>query len=312
MKNSIFRKVSLERLSSPEQLDQMITITDPRGWIVLITIIFMLIGFAVWSVCGSIKSSVDGKGILLRSGGVRNITHNITGQIYDIRVVPGDMVRKGEVIARIDRSETVSEILQLKRKLEITDPSSNQEDYLSIKDKIAELQVKLEAESNIISQYFGRVLEVRFNRWDILQAGESFISIEPMGDDIKELEGVLYVSAEEGNKLSPGMEVFLSLAPVKKEDYGYMLGKVVSVSDYPVTRQNMVKTLGSDELTEVFSQSGPVVEVYVDIISNSNTVSGYQWTNSMGPAMKINSGTLCEAKIIISSKKPISLLLPVQ
>ncbi len=312
MKNTIFRKVSIERLSSPEQLDQMITVTDPRGWIVLLTVLFMLMAFGIWAFFGSIKTSVDGRGILLKSGGVRNIIHYASGQLYDIKVAPGDMVREGEVIARIDRGEIVDEILQLKKDLELIDSVTDQEGYRKLEESIKELQSKLEAETNIVSQYSGRVLEVRLNKWDMLQAGEPLISIEPMGDGIKDLEGLFYISAKEGNKLGPGMEVFLSPSSVKKEDYGYMIGKVVTVSDYPVTHQNMVKTLGSDELAEVFSQSGPVVEVHVDIISNSSTISGYQWTNSMGPAMKINSGTLCEGRITLSSQRPISMILPVE
>ena len=31
----IFRKVALERLSSPEQLDQLLQVTDPKGWMAL-------------------------------------------------------------------------------------------------------------------------------------------------------------------------------------------------------------------------------------------------------------------------------------
>jgi HlyD family secretion protein len=35
---NIFRKTSLDRLSSPEQLDRLITVTSPRVWLVIITI----------------------------------------------------------------------------------------------------------------------------------------------------------------------------------------------------------------------------------------------------------------------------------
>ena len=31
----IFRKVALERLSSPEQLDQLMQVTSPKGWLAL-------------------------------------------------------------------------------------------------------------------------------------------------------------------------------------------------------------------------------------------------------------------------------------
>ena len=32
---SIFRQAALDRLSSPEQLDRVMRVTDPKGWIAL-------------------------------------------------------------------------------------------------------------------------------------------------------------------------------------------------------------------------------------------------------------------------------------
>jgi hypothetical protein len=64
---SIFRKESLERLSSPEQLDQLIQIVSPRSWLPL-TSIGILIGLAfLWSVIGRIPITANGKGIFVRS-----------------------------------------------------------------------------------------------------------------------------------------------------------------------------------------------------------------------------------------------------
>ena len=34
--NGIFRKVSLDRLSSPEKLDQLLPVTDRKGWLALL------------------------------------------------------------------------------------------------------------------------------------------------------------------------------------------------------------------------------------------------------------------------------------
>ena len=39
----IFRKSALDRMASPEQLDALMRITSPRGWIALLTIGFLLL-----------------------------------------------------------------------------------------------------------------------------------------------------------------------------------------------------------------------------------------------------------------------------
>lgn len=47
----LFRQSALERLSSPEQLDQLMQVTTPRGWFALIAVIALLVvGIAVAAV----------------------------------------------------------------------------------------------------------------------------------------------------------------------------------------------------------------------------------------------------------------------
>jgi len=49
---SLFRQAALERTSSPEQLDRLLTITDTRGWLALLAS-GMLLRFAVGLHCAA-------------------------------------------------------------------------------------------------------------------------------------------------------------------------------------------------------------------------------------------------------------------
>jgi len=49
-KKNIFRKDNLERMSSPEKLNDYIKISNPSIWIVLGAIAVMLVATLVWSV----------------------------------------------------------------------------------------------------------------------------------------------------------------------------------------------------------------------------------------------------------------------
>lgn len=57
--NSVFRKKSLDRVSSPEQLDTYLKVTSVSVWVILCAIILMLIGAVVWGTYGKIESSVE-------------------------------------------------------------------------------------------------------------------------------------------------------------------------------------------------------------------------------------------------------------
>ena len=44
MKNQLFREKSMERVSSPEQLNDYIRVANPSVWLALAVVVFLLIG----------------------------------------------------------------------------------------------------------------------------------------------------------------------------------------------------------------------------------------------------------------------------
>lgn len=60
----IFRKEAVERVSSPEKLNEYIHVTSPSIWMALIGIIFVLVGAIVWAVFGNIYTTVNGAGVV--------------------------------------------------------------------------------------------------------------------------------------------------------------------------------------------------------------------------------------------------------
>lgn len=59
MGNPVFRKKSVERISSPEQLNDYIRVTNPGVWTILAAVLILLAGFVVWSVLGKLESKVN-------------------------------------------------------------------------------------------------------------------------------------------------------------------------------------------------------------------------------------------------------------
>ena len=54
MNNNIFRQKSIDKISSPEKLDDYIKVTKPSVWITLIAIVLLLAGAVVWSIFGEV------------------------------------------------------------------------------------------------------------------------------------------------------------------------------------------------------------------------------------------------------------------
>ena len=119
MKNSsVFRKASLDRLASPEQLDRLLQVTRPRGWIALVALGFLVGSAVLWGFEGSIPSRVAGQGILLKSGGVLEIAAGAGGRITDVAVNVGDVVREGQVVARVAQPDVLNRIRQVRLALD--------------------------------------------------------------------------------------------------------------------------------------------------------------------------------------------------
>ena len=59
MKEELFRKKSLDKVKSPENLDDYIQVSEPGVWLLLISVIVLLAGACVWGIFGRIDSTVE-------------------------------------------------------------------------------------------------------------------------------------------------------------------------------------------------------------------------------------------------------------
>ncbi len=63
-KSSIFRQSSLDRIASPEQLDDYIRIARPGVWLIIAAIVILLAAFLVWGAYGTLPTTIDEVGIV--------------------------------------------------------------------------------------------------------------------------------------------------------------------------------------------------------------------------------------------------------
>lgn len=106
----IFRQKSIDRVSSPDQLDDYIRVTNPGVWMILISIILVMAGSIVWGTFGKLETrlkvpAVAGKG---------NVVLYVKGEdILDIK--PGQKVEidgsEGSIISYLDDAIKAEDVL---------------------------------------------------------------------------------------------------------------------------------------------------------------------------------------------------------
>lgn len=318
MNKEVFRKVSVERLSSPEQLDTLMRVTSPKGWLALAALGVLLLSAIAWGFGGTLQSKIHAQGVLIRPGGLQNIYSDTSGTITDIRVVENDYVRKGDVMARIEQPLLLEKLAQLNQSLQQAEAGNQLEPTPALagqiektKAAIALVKADYANASRVVSPYTGRVMEVRAKLGSAINAGMPLISIESGDKDEKALKTVMYLPLQQGKKIIPGMQVEVSPSSVNREEYGFIKGRVTAVSEFPVNAQAMLVTLGNEALVgELAGRGAALLEVWIDPVLDPRTVSGYAWSTGEGPPVELDSGTLVSASIIVKQQKPITSVIP--
>ncbi len=156
-RKDLFTKAALEKLSTPEQLDVLMEVTKPMGWITLATTGFLLAMGVAWGIFGSIPIRVDGKGILIIGGSLIDVEAGSSGRISDILVKPGDIVEARATIATVGQSRLVEEFENAKAALE----DARQKDVRDSTNDLATLTLRLDALDKQEKNYQSQIAEMQ-------------------------------------------------------------------------------------------------------------------------------------------------------
>ena len=418
IQQKIFRKVALERLSSPEQLDSLMQVITPRAWIALAPLLGLIALAVLWGWFGSIPTKVNGKCILVNPFGLADLAATSGGRVQDINIKVGDPVRRGQVIAQIAQPELADRVEKAESRLReleaqgrsvrafaqqgtalnaqtLAQQQQNLEAQLrnaeqkarvagerlkvqqelfsqglvtnqsvlatrqeinaaeleaeSFKNQIRQLSLrKLETDkqsstevtaidlqiaqarrdldslianrkltTQVTSGVEGRVIELKVARGSLVTQGASLALVEQTGESRApategggSIQALIYVAAADGKQIQADMEAQIVPSTVKREEFGYMLGKVSYVSEYPSTPQSMAMQLQNESLVRDLAGTAPPVEVRATLVRAENH-SGYAWSSVAGAPVKIRAGTVCTSDIVVRTQRPLSLVIPI-
>jgi HlyD family secretion protein len=177
----------------------------------------------------------------------------------------------------------------------------------AIEREIVEAQKEISLAEAVVSPTGGEVMEIKVYPGTAVVAGQPLLSIQP---DQDLLEVLAYLPAAYSKDTKPGLEVEISPLNIKREEYGFMLGDVTFVADYPATPEALMRSFENQTLVEALTHLGPVTEIQVRLRRDQTTFSGFQWSTSKGPEIKISSGTICMVQVVTRRQVPATLVFP--
>jgi HlyD family secretion protein len=137
----IFRKAALDRLSSPEQLDEMMRVTPPSAWMALIVVSVLLLTAIAWSVFGRLPTTVHGDGILIRGGRIFKVSTVGSGQLTELSAKVGDQIKKGEVIGHVFQPQLIDQVQNLRTQIEELQKQYKDQSEFETKDALREIEL---------------------------------------------------------------------------------------------------------------------------------------------------------------------------
>lgn len=109
MAGSVFRQKNVERINSPESLNDYVKVTNPSVWIILVGALVLIVGALIFSAFGTIDTNVS-VGILAVDGAITayvdeadidsistGMTVKVDGTLLSVKSIPDRPVKKTEV-----------------------------------------------------------------------------------------------------------------------------------------------------------------------------------------------------------------------
>lgn len=259
---------------------------------------------------------------------IKQIENDIVNGIKSVekkkKLVEEGLISKSElnksednlIAKRIELESTKAGLATLKAKLvqgyRTEEYKSKEQQVLKVSEEKDLLESSL-AGMKVYSPFPGRVLDWLVNLGDLVTPGTPLVWMEHLTANEPISYIILgYLPIEKGKRVQIGDRVEIELTTVNTEEYGYMIGKISSVSQYAVSQKNISKVIQNEGLANYLTGGNNVViQVMVEIEKDPNSLSGYKWTSGLGPALQISTGTICKLRTIIERVRPLFYAFPV-
>jgi len=203
----------------------------------------------------------------------------------------------------------------------------------SAKRKSDMLKERLGRMDVLESPYSGMVVELKLNEGEMIERGATLLSLLPENATASApaasassgtkppaasdgprghvpLIATLYVSSADGKRIRKDMLAEVVPATVKREEFGFISGRVLSVAEMPATQEGMQSRLKNQKLVQSLSSAGAPFELIVALDADPATPSGFRWSSSHGPDENLSAGSLCAAEIVTREETVFKLLVP--
>lgn len=254
--DSPFSTESRQRnLSSPDQIGTVLKITALPTYLLAFTVLLLIGAFFVWGFLGTVSDKVYYSGVVFPLQGTSDVSLPNKGMIRTMFVHGGDHVTRGQTVALV-----------------------------SVGDSYSILTSTVE----------GTVISTKVDN-EPFEAFEPILSVVD-GMDPRSGKAMLiaYVDNAGQRHIKEGMGAQVWPENEKRDEIGYVRGRITRIDRYPVAADVVRQTLRSEEMADRLLTAGTTMyQVNIELFTSAENPAEYDWSFGQPDDVNMNVGTYC-------------------
>lgn len=244
-------------MNSPKEINDHLRVTAVPTYLLATAIIILLGAFIVWGFLGTVSDKAYYSGVVFPAQGTTDITLPNKGMVRSMLVHNGDSVHQGQTVALVSIGDSYSFLTSTVDGLVISTKTDNE---------------PFEAFDPIVSVIDG----------------------DATGDQAQRTQLIAYADNEAQRDLRIGMETQVWPADEKRDEIGYVRGRITQVVRYPAAADEVRQTLKSDLLAKrLLEQDDVVYEVRIELLRSPEDSTRYDWSFGEPGDVSMGIGTYC-------------------
>ena len=244
-----------KKLQSPDQIGSTLKVTALPTYLLALTALLLIGAFFVWGFLGTVSDKVYYSGVVFPLEGTSDVSLPNRGMVRTIFVHSGDHVSRGQSVALISVDNSYS---------------------------------------ILTSTVEGTVISTKVDN-EPFEAFEPIISVIS-GNEAQTQRTMLiaYIDNAGQRDLREGMNAQVWPEDEKRDEIGYVRGRVMRIDRYPVSASEVRQTLKNEEMASRLLESGHMMyQVNIELLRSEQNPTLYDWSFGQPDDVSMNVGTYC-------------------
>jgi HlyD family secretion protein len=227
------------------------------------------------------------------------------------------ILRSRAQVAELQNAMEAAQSAEAEARLRVTrlksefaaDRAARREQIAVANAELTVLERRRENEYGIRSDVAGQVDDMPIEVGDYVEAGDRLFKLLPPSTSGALLQVVAFLPQGTGKVALAGDRVQLAPRFADPSRYGYMEGRLTSISELAAIPKELSELIGNPLIvSQLLEQQALVAEISLEL--DPATPSGLKWSSIVGWPGKIGPGVILDVEIVYQVDRPIDLFLP--